>query len=60
LFTVAKNQIRPIEKADEYWENIEELKRINSTDFSEFNQDRITIRKFKSAVSRIVLQLKLV
>ncbi|MEO6520037.1 MAG: TIR domain-containing protein, partial [Mucilaginibacter sp.] len=42
LFTVAKNQIRPIEKADEYWENIEELKRINSTDFSEFNQDRIT------------------
>lgn len=34
LFEVQKNQIRPIDRADEYWKNIEELKRINSQDFT--------------------------
>jgi uncharacterized protein YjbI with pentapeptide repeats len=59
LFTVTKNQIRPVEKVEEYWGNIEELRRINSSDFSEFNQYKINSRKFKIAISRIVSQLKL-
>ena len=59
LFEVEKNKIRPIEKAEEYWKNIEELKRINSADFSIFNKDRIDNKKFKEAVAKIVNQLAL-
>jgi uncharacterized protein YjbI with pentapeptide repeats len=59
LFTVSKGNIHPLEKADEYWKNIEELRRINSTDFSSFNKDRINSEKFKEAVAFIIAQLKL-
>ncbi|UKT64303.1 toll/interleukin-1 receptor domain-containing protein [Pedobacter mucosus] len=58
LFEVTKNKI-PFEKADEYWRNIEELRRINSADFSEFNKDSISRKKFREAVNSIVAQLKL-
>ncbi|MBC8054601.1 MAG: TIR domain-containing protein [Sphingobacteriaceae bacterium] len=37
IFEVRQNQIRPISKASEYWDNIEELKRINSKDFTNFS-----------------------
>ncbi|MFJ7759222.1 hypothetical protein ACQKK3_16545, partial [Pedobacter suwonensis] len=59
LFTVSKNKIHPVEKADEYWKNIEELRRINSADFSPFNKDKINTKKFKDSVDLIIAQLKL-
>jgi uncharacterized protein YjbI with pentapeptide repeats len=59
LFKVKKNQIRPLNKADEYWENIEEIKRINSYDLSAFNKDRINNSKFKESVVKIINELKL-
>lgn len=36
IFEVRQNQIRPVDKAAEYWSNIEELKRTNSKDFVSF------------------------
>lgn len=59
LFQVQKSQIRPIDRVDEYWANIEEIRRVNSTDMSAFNKDRIDKKKFKEAVIRIVRELKL-
>jgi len=35
LFELRKESVRPIEKAEEYWMNISELRRINSLDFTE-------------------------
>jgi hypothetical protein len=59
LFEVKKDQIRPVTATEEYWNNIEELRRINSADFKRFNRDKIDTKKFKEAVSIIVRQLKL-
>jgi len=59
LFEVEKNKIRPLDKADEYWKNIQELRSINSADFRSFNKDRIDSKKFKEAVRKIVSQLAL-
>jgi len=59
LFTVRKSQIRPIAKADEYWENIEELKRINSTDFSQFAGSDFDQSQFDDAIAKIIKELKL-
>ncbi|MFD2904237.1 TIR domain-containing protein [Sphingobacterium anhuiense] len=51
IFEVQRNKIRPIEKADEYWKNIEELKRINSQDFAQFaNLSLINKIEFEEAV----------
>lgn len=36
LFEVQKEQIRPVEKQDEFWKNIEELRKINSLSFVDF------------------------
>jgi len=36
LFEVNKDKIRPIDKQDEYWQNIEELRRLNSLSFQDF------------------------
>lgn len=36
LFEVKKSQIRPIEDATEIWKNIEEIRRVNSHDFTAF------------------------
>lgn len=36
LFEVQKDDIRPLDKQDEYWDNIQELKSLNSIDFSSF------------------------
>ena len=58
LFEVNKNQIRPINKSDEYWENIQEIKRINSLDFSDFKNCKGDVEKFIEAVNGIVEELK--
>lgn len=57
LFEVAENQIRPIDKVKEYWENIQELKRTNSKDFTVYaNIDVINIEKFERSVQTDILQ----
>ncbi|EHQ24600.1 toll/interleukin-1 receptor domain-containing protein [Mucilaginibacter paludis] len=57
LFEVLENQIRPIDKAKEYWENILELKRTNSKDFSAYaNVDATNMEKFERAVQTDILQ----
>ena len=42
LFEVKKDDIRPKEFQDEYWENIEELKNLNSLDFCEFKEKELS------------------
>jgi uncharacterized protein YjbI with pentapeptide repeats len=59
IFTVKKNQIRPLEKAEEYWKNIEELRLINSTDFIRFNVVDPKINDFEISVTKIINDLKL-
>ncbi|OJV55330.1 MAG: hypothetical protein BGO31_20580 [Bacteroidetes bacterium 43-16] len=39
IFKVKKSQIRPIEYADDYWKNIEEIRNVNMLDFTEFTTD---------------------
>lgn len=57
LFDLRKETIRPIEKADEYWMNICELRRINSLDFTEvaanFDNDR-----FKEKIQLLLNNLR--
>ena len=36
LFEITKDVIRPKDVQDEYWKNIEELRSLNSIDFSQF------------------------
>jgi hypothetical protein len=43
---------------EEYWLNIEEIRRINSADFTNFNKDRVNKIAFANAVDKIVAQLK--
>jgi hypothetical protein len=59
LFKVKKNQIRPIELADEYWENIEEIKRVNALDFSPFNKKGYNENNFQKMFQKIVDGLKI-
>lgn len=59
LFKVKKSQIRPIEFANEYWENIEEIKRINALDFSIFNNVVYSEKDFEISFEKIVDGLKL-
>lgn len=60
LFEVKQNQIRPIEKSPEYWNNIQELKRVNSLDFSQaaklYLKDRKSFDKF--ILDKIVKQIQ--
>ena len=58
LFEVRKSRIRPIDMTTEYWNNIEELKRINSTDFSEFaSSDMGMDNNFEQAVINKIIKL---
>ncbi len=59
LFGIKKNMIRPISKAEEYWENIEELRRVNSVDFSRFVSQTFDPSEFDRAVKSIVVELKI-
>jgi uncharacterized protein YjbI with pentapeptide repeats len=58
LFSVRKEDIRPIALANEYWENIEELKRVNALDFKVFNQDKVDDAGFEKAVLNLINYLK--
>jgi len=58
LFSVKKNQIRPISKAKEYWENIEELKRVNSIDLSGFDVENPDNLKLSLAIEKIIAELE--
>lgn len=60
LFKVKKNQIRPIALANEYWENIEEIKRVNTLDFSSFNNKAYKENDFEEKFEKIVEGLKVV
>jgi uncharacterized protein YjbI with pentapeptide repeats len=54
LFEVTKEIIRPIDKAEEYWGNIEELKRVNSTDFSKFNSLHYEEEELDISIKQII------
>jgi uncharacterized protein YjbI with pentapeptide repeats len=60
LFKVKKAQIRPIELANEYWENIEEIKRVNALDFSNFNNKPFEEKDFEERFEKVVDGLKIV
>ncbi|MBI9069640.1 MAG: toll/interleukin-1 receptor domain-containing protein [Salinivirgaceae bacterium] len=59
LFKVAKEQIRPVEKQDEYWSNISELKKLNSLDFSEFyDEAKRDNHEFEKIIFRLLKGLR--
>ena len=58
LFNVEKDQIRPISKAEEYWENIEELKKIKSIDFRKFNTPNYNVIELNKAMSSVIRELR--
>jgi uncharacterized protein YjbI with pentapeptide repeats len=58
LFEVEKNKIRPIKMAEEYWENIEELRRVNSKDFSKYITEVYDEKEFDGVMIDIVSELK--
>lgn len=59
LFKVEKNRIRPIELANEYWENIEEIRRINILDFSAYNNKSYNQHDFDAMIDKIINGLKI-
>jgi len=59
LFDLEKDVIRPIEKQDEYWENITELKRLNSLSFIEFiNPSSRNQLEFEKQIFRLIEGLR--
>jgi len=54
LFKVKKNQIKPVELANEYWENIEEIKCVNTLDFSPFNKKAYNEDDFDKMFQKII------
>jgi len=56
LFEVKQNQIRPIDMQQEYWENISELRRTNSKDFSMHNSTDINIQQLEKDVLNHILK----
>lgn len=60
LFQVKQSQIRPINMQKEYWENISELLRMNSKDFSMHNSGEINMKQLqKDVVNHILKYLKI-
>jgi hypothetical protein len=53
LFTVQENQIKPTEKANEYWGNISELKRINCIDAIKINSHSSRIQILSKILSSL-------
>lgn len=54
LFELERSQIRPLEKQLEYWENIEELKSLNSIDFTKFSAPQ---RSLGNEFDKVLLKL---
>lgn len=60
LFEVEYEQIRPKNKRDEFWENIKELREVNSLNFSEFKNGISKKKKqFNQAMEVLVESLKI-
>ena len=53
LFEVEKDDIRPFESQDEFWLNIQELKEINSIDFSHL-KDKIGKIEFDNKIMELI------
>jgi uncharacterized protein YjbI with pentapeptide repeats len=59
LFEIAKDKIRPKEVQEEYWQNIEELRSLNSIDFSEFqNVDTKQNIEFDKVLFKLIKGLR--
>ncbi len=59
LFEVSQDQIRPIEMQNEYWRNIEELKRLNSLDFGDcFNEDGSVTEVYENKLFKLIKGLR--
>ena len=59
LFDLKKEQIRPVKVQDEYWENICELRNLNSLDFSGFNKVGFSnIRDYENLIYRLIKGLR--
>lgn len=59
LFEVEQSKIRPLEKQEEYWENIVELKKLNSLDFSKFiDLNKRDEHKFEKMLYRLLKGLR--
>lgn len=58
LFSIEKDKIRPISKQNEYWENIEELRRVNSLDFSKMASGDIDDVEVDAMIGKLVQNLR--
>jgi hypothetical protein len=59
LFDLEKEKIRPIESQGEYWKNIQELRKLNSLDFSNFTDAKIIDEhKFEKLIYRLIKGLR--
>ena len=59
LFELKKGQIRPIENQEEYWKNMEELRKLNSLDFTNFvNPETRDEHKFEKLIYRLIKGLR--
>lgn len=59
LFEIEKDMIRPLESQIEYWENIEQLRRINSLSFENFNADEdFNSPEFEKQILRLIKGLR--
>lgn len=59
LFDVELEDIRPREKQNEYWKNIQELRSVNSIDFSAFNKKtKFKSEAFNKAIEALVKALR--
>ena len=59
LFDLEKEQIRPVENQEEYWKNIQELRKLNSLDFSDFLNPKIRDEhKFEKLIYRLIKGLR--
>lgn len=58
LFEVEKYDIKPVSSQDEYWQNILEVREINSMDFSPFASDEYNQEKYNNMIFKLVKELK--
>jgi len=58
LFEIEKYNIRPINKQDEYWLNITELKALNSADFSKYTGNEYNKQEFIEKTLKLIENLK--
>jgi uncharacterized protein YjbI with pentapeptide repeats len=58
LFEVEKYDIKPVSNQDEYWQNIMEVREINSMDFSPFASENYNQEKYDNMIFKLVKELK--